>query len=144
MPRPAAAHSYDIAVIDAQSCGRCEVGGRSIRPMEAPGLKGCAIAQECVVRRFTRGCRPSGAVEISGRRHEDAAVFGELAHDCGAVGGRTDPDRNIQTLADEIDQPVVEFQRDGETIGALTRRAPAGSSRRPASRPSAASIASSA
>jgi hypothetical protein len=68
-----------------------------------------------VVHRFTRGCRPSGAIEISGRRHEEAAVFGELAHYCGAVGGRTDPDRNIQTLADEVDQPVIEFQRDGKT-----------------------------
>jgi hypothetical protein len=65
-----------------------------------------------VAHRFIRGRRPSGAIEISGRRHEDAAVFGELAHDCGAVGGRTDPDRNIQTPADEIDQPVIEFQRN--------------------------------
>jgi hypothetical protein len=105
----------NIAVIDAQSCSRRKACGCAIRPAQAPGLNRHTVAQECLIRRLFGRCWSPNAIKIGGGRDQDAPVVGELAHHGGAVRERTDPDRNIEALADEIDHSVVESQCDGET-----------------------------
>jgi hypothetical protein len=51
-------------------------------------------------------------IEIIRCRHDDAVVVEQLPHCQPGVLGLADPDHNIDTLVDRVDQPVGEVELD--------------------------------